>query len=246
MDLGSNTVLITGGASGIGLALAERFLRAGSQVLICGRREEKLREAREKHSGIRIHTGDLETQAGRVAIFERAVREFPRLNVVVHNAGIQRRMRLDRESAWDAMHQEIAINLEAPLHLTTLFLPHLLAQERPAIVFVGSGLAFAPLASVPVYCATKAAIHSFALSLRHQLSATPIQVIEIAPPAVDTDLGGPGLHTFGVSVNELMDAVVPRLQAGDAEIAYGFAEKSSRASREEIDQIFARMNQTTP
>jgi uncharacterized oxidoreductase len=95
---------------------------------------------------------------------------------------------------------------------------------------------------VPVYCATKAALHSFTLSLRRQLAATVIRVVEIAPPAVDTDLGGPGLHTFGVPLGELADAVMPRLQADELEIAYGFAQQSSRASRAELDAIFQRLN----
>jgi uncharacterized oxidoreductase len=133
--------------------------------------------------------------------------------------------------------------LEAPIHLATLFIPHLLGQERPAIVNVTSGLAFVPLARVPVYCATKAALHSFTLSLRHQLAHTPVRVVEIVPPAVNTDLGGPGLHTFGVPVGEFADAVVSRLRAGDLEIPYGFSAQASRASYEDREALFTRMNQ---
>jgi uncharacterized oxidoreductase len=246
MDLSSNTVLVTGGASGIGLAIANRFQEAGSKVVICGRRESKLEEARTKHPDMRTRVCDLQRESEREALAEWVTRELPELNILVNNAGIQQRLALDRREGWERLHQEIAINLEAPIHLSTLLVPHLVRQRDPAILQVTSGLAFAPLASVPIYCATKAAMHSFTLSLRHQLAATPIRVIEIAPPAVDTDLGGPGLHTFGVSVAELMSAVIPRLQAGDTEIAYGFAEKSSRASRDELDQIFAGMNQSGP
>jgi uncharacterized oxidoreductase len=99
-----------------------------------------------------------------------------------------------------------------------------------------------PLANVPIYSATKAALHSFTLSLRHQLAATPIRVVEIAPPAVDTDLGGVGLHTFGVNVDEFADAVFSRLEDGETEIAYGSAEKASRASRDEQEEIFKLLN----
>ncbi len=113
------------------------------------------------------------------------------------------------------------------------------------IINVTSGLAFAPLAGVPVYSSTQPALRSFTLSLRHQLSPTPIQVVEIIPPAVNTDLGGPGLHTFGVAVEEFVDAVIARLRAGDLEIPYGFAAQASRASRQELDAIFARLNPTT-
>jgi len=242
MDLSSNTVLVTGGASGIGLALASRFLLAGSEVIVCGRREARLEQARARHPGLRVRTCDLERESDRITLAAWVRREFPRLNILVNNAGIQHRLTLDGRESWERIHQEIAINLEAPIHLSMLLVPHLARQKDPAILPVTSGLAFVPLASVPIYCATKAAMHSFTLSLRHQLAATPIRVIEIAPPAVDTDLGGPGLHTFGISTDELMAGIVPRLTAGDTEIAYGFAEKSSRGSREELDQIFARMN----
>ncbi|HEY7213964.1 MAG TPA: SDR family oxidoreductase [Thermoanaerobaculia bacterium] len=243
MDLGSSTVLITGGASGIGLALAERFLAAGSEVILCGRREEKLREAKDRHPQFHIRACDVAGEADRVSLFEWAAGEFPRLNVLVNNAGIQRRIELAQAEEWRSTQEEIAINLEAPVHLSLLFIPHLQQQQRPAILNVTSGLSFVPMASAPVYSATKAALHSFTLSLRHQLATTPIEVIEIIPPAVNTDLGGPGLHTFGVPLDEFADAVMAGLQKGEREVAYGFAQQSSRASREELDAIFARMNQ---
>ena len=243
MDVGGDTILITGGASGIGLALAERFLRAGSQVLVCGRREAALREAQARHPRLAIRVCDLAEAGERVALAQWATATFPRLNLLVNNAGIQRRVRLATAEAWSETAQEIAINLEAPIHLSRLLIPHLLRQERPAIVNVTSGLAFSPLVGVPIYCATKAALRSFTLSLRHQLASTPIRVVEIIPPAVNTDLGGPGLHTFGVPVGEFADHVAARLRAGDLEIAYGFSAEAGRASREELDAIFARMNQ---
>lgn len=243
MKLDSNIILITGGASGIGLAMAERFLSAGSKIILCGRREDTLREAKDKHPEFITRRCDVALAAERIALFEWAVREFPRLNVLVNNAGIQRRVPLAAAEEWEQTRHEIAINFDAPIHLSRLFIPHLAKQECPAIVNVTSGLSFVPLANVPVYCATKAALHSFTLSLRHQLSGSPIQVIEVIPPAVNTDLGGPGLHTFGVPVDEFADSVFQRLAAGELEIAYGFAQQSSRASRQELDAIFSRMNQ---
>jgi len=162
----------------------------------------------------------------------------------VNNAGIQRRFQLVDPADWDEVRQELAINLEAPLHLSLLLLPQLRRQPRPAIVNVTSGLSFAPLTAAPVYSATKAALHSLTLSLRHQLSQTPVSVVEIIPPAVNTDLGGVGLHTFGAPLDEFADAVFARLGAGDLEIAYGGAAQSSRASRAELDEIFNRMNAT--
>jgi uncharacterized oxidoreductase len=242
MRLNQNVVLITGGGSGIGLGLARRFLEAGSDVIICGRREEALREAQGAHPGLRARVADVSTEAGRIALAEWAVHEFPRLNVLVNNAGIQRYPQLGQAEAWGPVDEEIAINFAAPVHLSMLFLPHLLQQTAPAILNVTSGLSFVPLAHAPIYCATKAAMHSFTLSLRRQLAGTPVQVIEVIPPAVNTDLGGPGLHTFGVPLDEFLDAVVPRIEAGDQEVAYGFAQQSSHATREELDQLFERMN----
>ena len=201
MDLSSSTILVTGGGSGIGLALSARFLAEGSRVIACGRREEKLREARVLHPRLETKVADVATAAGRVALAEWAASEVPDLNVLVNNAGIQRRMEFAAEKDWDAVHGEIAVNLEAPVHLSMLFLPGLRGRDRAALVNITSGLAFAPLAGVPVYSATKAAMHSFTLSLRRQLAGTSVEVIEIIPPAVDTDLGGPGLHKFGVALD---------------------------------------------
>lgn len=248
MDLASNTILVTGGASGIGLALAERWLLRGSDVIVCGRREQTLRRAKETHPALHVRVCDLTVESERRSLVAWATAEFPKLNVLVNNAGIQRRLRIahDEDEEWEAVHQEIVINLEAPVHLSRLFIPHLLQQQHPAIVNVTSGLSFAPLTSVPIYSATKAGLHSFTLSLRHQLVGTPIQVVEIIPPAVNTDLGGPGLHTFGVAVDEFADAVVGRLEKGDLEIAYGSAEQASHASRAELDALFSRMNQSRP
>jgi len=242
MELSNNTVLITGGASGIGLALAVRFQAAGSSVIICGRRADKLAEAKAAHPALHTHVADVSTAAGRHDLVNWAVRDFPSLNVIVNNAGIQRRVKLAENEPWEETHQELAANLEAPIHLSRLFIPHLRKQPRAAIMNVTSGLSFAPKADVPVYCATKAALHSFTLSLRYQLKDTPIQVIEIIPPAVDTDLGGPGLHTFGVNVNDFADDVMAKIAAGSVEAAHAFAEQSSRASRAELDAMFQRMN----
>jgi uncharacterized oxidoreductase len=244
MELAGHSVLVTGGASGIGAAIAERFLQAGSEVLVCGRRADKLREAKMRHPRLRTHVCDLEDPQHRVALFDRATREAPGLDVLVNNAGVQHRIQLAASPQWAHIHREIAINLEAHIHLAMLFIPHLQAQERPAIINVTSGLAFAPLASVPVYCATKAAMHSFTMSLRHQLRDTPIKVVELIPPAVDTDLGGPGLHTWGVPLEEFADAALAGLQSGDdREITHQFSAQSSRASREQLDEMFGRMNQ---
>jgi uncharacterized oxidoreductase len=243
MEFASNTVLITGGATGIGFALAERFVQAGSHVIICGRRKHKLKEAQSKYPQLHIRVCDVADSAERTMLFAWATESFPALNMLVNNAGIQQRIELQQKPSWETLGKEVAINLEAPIHLSTLFIPHLLKQERPVIINITSGLSFVPKANVPVYCATKAALNSFTLSLRHQLSGTPIDVIEIIPPAVDTDLGGKGLHTFGAPLDEFTDGIVEQLKMGSIEATYGFSAESSRASREQLEAIFKQMNQ---
>ena len=243
MNLAVNTVLITGGASGIGLALAERFVKAGSTVIVCGRRADKLQEAELQLPGLVTRICNVGVAAERVALLAWVRSEFPTVNVLINNAGIQNRVPLATDTeAWETRQQEIIINLEAPIHLSILFINHLREQPDPAVINVTSGLAFAPAAFVPIYSATKAALHSFTLSLRHQLKDTHIRVLEIVPPAVNTDLGGPGLHDFGVPVNEFADSVMERLAAGEMEVGYGSSEKSRLASREELDAAFQQMN----
>jgi uncharacterized oxidoreductase len=243
MNINTNTVVITGGASGIGWALAERFLKAGSQVIICGRRADKLKEAQQQYPQLHIRQCDVGQAADRVALLDWVQREFPQVNVLINNAGIQRRMQLaNSQEDWSECQSEIAINLEAPLHLSMLFIPHLRQHPKAAIMNVTSGLAFVPGSFAPIYSATKAALHSFTMSLRHQLSGTSIEVIELVPPAVNTDLGGTGLHNFGVPVGDFADAMMNGIEAGSPEIGYGTSETNRMASREQIDEIFRQMN----
>jgi len=242
MNLTNRTVLVTGGGSGIGLALATRFAHAGSTVVICGRREAQLAAAKAAVPALHTRVVDLSRADTRERFAADLVSSFPALDVLVNNAGIQRYPSLAEPGPWRQTAEEIAINLEAPIHLSGLFVPHLRSRPGSAIVNVTSGLSFAPLAHAPVYSATKAALHSFTLSLRHQLGTAGIAVIEVIPPAVDTDLGGPGLHTFGVNVDDFADEVIRRMAAGEVEIATGFAAAASRGSREELDAMFTRMN----
>lgn len=243
MNLSGNTILITGGASGIGYAFAQRFLEAGNDVIICGRRDDMLLGVKDRYPQVHTRVCDVADEKQRVELFEWTTENFPDLNVLVNNAGIQRRLNLHESEEWRHTSKEIAINFSAPVHLSRLFIPHLLEKTNPVIMNVTSGLSFTPLPNVPVYCATKAALHSFTISLRHQLAETPIEVVEIIPPAVDTDLGGAGLHTFGVNVDEFADVMFEGLKNGEREIAYGSALTASRASRAELDQITERMHQ---
>jgi uncharacterized oxidoreductase len=242
MNISGNTVLVTGGGSGIGKALAIRFLQRGNEVIVCGRRRDVLDELSSEFPAIKTINTDVATAAARQELYDDAIREFPEINVLVNNAGIQRRVDLTKVEDWEKTRSEIAINLQAPIHLSELFQQHFSTKQASAIINVTSGLSFAPLANVPVYCATKAALHSFTLSLRWQLTGSTIEVIEIIPPAVDTDLQAPGLHTFGVNVDEFADHVFAELEKGEFEIGYGTALTASRASRDELDLIYERMN----
>ncbi len=242
MEFGSHTVLVTGGGSGIGFAFAEKFLQEGSTVIICGRREEKLKEAQALHPQFHIRVCDASKASEREAGVDWATGEFPALDVLVNNAWIQQRLQLAQQPAWENLREELAINIDAPIHLSTLVIPHFIKQKNPAIVNITSGLSFVPLAIAPVYSATKAALHSFTLSLRHQLSGTPISVVEIIPPAVNTDLGGKGLHLTGTPLQEFTNAIIKQLKGGAIEASYGFSAQTSRASREELNVIFQRMN----
>lgn len=235
-------MLVTGGASGIGLALASRFAQAGSAVIACGRRAAALDTARTAVPGLQTRVCDLAHPDERESLAAWVTATHPSLDVLVNNAGIQRYSNLIEPEAWSATSSEITINLEAPIHLTRLLLPHLVSRPTAAIINITSGLSLVPLARAPIYSATKAALRSFTASLRHQLVPTRVEVIEVLPPAVDTDLGGPGLHTFGVSVDEFVKAAFDGLERGEQEIAYGVADQARRASREELDAIFVRMN----
>ncbi len=242
MNLDKNVVLVTGGASGIGLALAEKFAKAGSEVILCGRNEAKLAAVKAKNPSFHIRVCDVAKPEERIALRDWAVTTFPKLNVLVNNAGVMRMVKLDQPEDWNVGRQEIAINLEAPIHLSTLFSAHLRAQPKAAIVQVTSGLAFVPMAIFPIYCATKAGLHSFALSLRHQLTGSSVAVIEIAPPHVNTDLMAPGANTAGMPLDAFIDAAVAQLVEGKLEITCGFSEKGSQATRPERDALFAMIN----
>ena len=242
MQSSGNTILVTGGASGIGLALTKRFVNRGDAVIICGRREDRLADVKREFPDIHTIVTDVASAAEREELAKSLIREFPAINVIVNNAGIQRRVDLTAAEDWEKTRSEIAINLEAPIHLAQLFCLHLAQQDNAAVINVTSGLSFMPLANVPVYCATKAALHSFTLSLRWQLRETSVRVIEIIPPAVNTDLQAPGLHTIGVNVDEFADHVFKELDTDSIEIAYGTAQTASRASRETLDAIYQNMN----
>ncbi|MGA2625226.1 MAG: SDR family oxidoreductase [Bacteroidota bacterium] len=248
MNIRGNTILITGGATGIGFALAEVFLKEGNKVIICGRREKRLREAKEKLPAVHIRQCDVANPAERKALFDWTVDNFNNLNVLVNNAGIQRQIDFTKGADnYLGEESEIVINLLAPVHLSGLFIPHLLKQQESAIVNVTSGLGFVPLAIMPVYCATKAALHSFSCSLRHQLRSTPIKVFEIIPPTVDTELdqgarARRGQSDRGIKPEEVALATIQGLHKDECELAIGRADFLRMKSRNDPEGIFQALN----
>jgi uncharacterized oxidoreductase len=240
MDLKGNTILITGGSSGIGMAMAARFSELGNEVIVTGRRESALQAFKARYPAVVTKVNDAGDPRDRCALATWAAREFPRLNVLVNNAGIQRKVSLHKAEPWADTAQELDINLGGPIHLSALFVPQLEKQAKAQIMNVSSGLAFVPLAYMPVYCATKAALHSFTLSLREQLKATSIAVTEIIPPAVKTNLGG--AHDFGEELSVYIDSVFAQLATDATEISFGFSGRTSQMSRADLDQAFQRMN----
>jgi uncharacterized oxidoreductase len=216
MDMSGNTMLITGGGSGIGRALAEAFHARGNQVIIAGRRQELLDEVVEANPGMRALALDI-SSASEVATFAAAVvAGHPSLNVVVHNAGIMRdEPVLAAAGSLDTAEATIATNLLGPIRLNSALLPHLVARPRAAVVTVSSGLAFVPRAGNPTYGATKAAIHSYTQSLRYQLQDTSVQVIELVPPFVQTELTGPAQATnpLAMPLQDYIDETIQILSA---------------------------------
>lgn len=192
MRTAGNTILITGGTSGIGRALARVFHARGNQVIIAGRRQALLDEVTAAHPGMHSVVLDIRDAAAIRAFSDKVAMDFPRLNVLINNAGIMCAEDLTA-SEIDLADAEamIATNLLGPIRLTAAFLPHLTVQPHAAVMMVSSGLAFVPRADTPTYGATKAAIHSYTESLRYQLKDTPVQVLELIPPYVQTELMGP-------------------------------------------------------
>ncbi len=239
MKISGKKILITGGASGIGFGLAERFIQDGNIVIICGRRETALKEASDKLPGLITKKCDLSVADEREKLFHWVSENHSDLNVLVNNAGIQQFLPLSDEDYIEKVKQEIAINIEAPLHLSFLFVR---LKSLSTIMNVTSGLAFTPISKAAVYSATKAFFHSYTLSLRHLLKSNDIEVIEIIPPALNTDLGGKGIHDYAPPVSGFIDSIFEQLENGKNTLTYGFSEDMANAGPEDLKKAFERMN----
>ena len=239
MNLANNKILITGGASGIGLGLTERFIQENNTVIICGRREAVLNEVQAKFPTVITKVCDLSDEKERIALYQWIAENHPDLNVLINNAGIQKWVSVTDADFYQSMKTELSTNIEAPLHLTSLFIE---LKSLTTIMNVTSGLAFSPFAKVPVYSATKAFFRSFTLSLRHILKAKNIEVIEIIPPALNTDLGGVGLHDAHPSVADFIVSIFEQLKDGKNELTFGTSQTRVNASVPELKASFEALH----
>ena len=228
MKMNGNTVLITGGTSGIGLELAAGLIELGNTVIVTGRDAGKLDAARARVPKLNVLRSDVGDPAQITALAARVTADFPELNVLINNAGIMRKINLHQEHDLEDLTREIEINLMGPVRLTSALLPHLKSRPAAAVVNVSSALAYVPLAITPVYSATKAGLHSYTQALRQQLKHTSVQVFELAPPGVDTpllegfsasELGG----AKGMDVKALARAALAGLGADTLEMRPGLS-----------------------
>ncbi|MCX6559549.1 MAG: SDR family NAD(P)-dependent oxidoreductase [Candidatus Aminicenantes bacterium] len=241
MKLSNRTVLITGGTGGIGLGLAEAFDRAKSRVIVCGRNPEKIDALKRKFPEITAFRCDVGDPRQRRSLADEVVGRFPDLDILINNAGVQRYIDLKKGS--DELvsgDDEIAVNFTAVVEMTALLIGHLMKRPSAAVINVGSGLAFMPMAHTPIYNATKAAIHTYSLALRQQLKDTPVRVIEIVPPMVDTDLNKEGrararIPFRGIGLAEYIPTVVKGLEDDEETIFHGEGKNVMTAPRAESE-----------
>jgi uncharacterized oxidoreductase len=236
MKLEKRTVLITGGTSGIGLELAKQLFALGNTVIVTGRDQSKLDATEIALSGVHTFKSDVSDPVAIATLHQSVLAQFPALDTLVNNAGIMRNLNLNQDHDLNDVTREIEINLNGPVRMVQQFLPHLITRKDALIVNVTSGLAFIPFPASPVYCATKAALHSFTQSLRVQLDGTGVTVIELAPPAVETPLlRGEFAEEMkgqkGMDAKILAGQAIAGIEAGKMEIRPGLSNVLKAMSR---------------
>jgi len=236
MKLEKKTVLITGGTSGIGLELAKQLRQKGNTVIVTGRDQEKLDAAKRALPGIHTFKSDVSDPTAIADLYASVLEQFPALDTLINNAGVMRNLDLNQARDLNDVTREIEINLNGPVRMVQQFLPHLKTRKGALIVNVSSGLAFIPFPASPVYCATKAAIHSFTQSLRVQMEGTGVTVVELAPPAVETPLlrgefAEEMKEQKGMDVTVLARHAISGIEAGKLEIRPGLANVLMAMSR---------------
>lgn len=228
MILSDRTILVTGGTSGIGRSLARELDRSGNTVIVCGRDEDRLAEVRAESPRIATRRCDLAYADQREELSEWLAKEHPMADVLINNAAVQYRFDVTQPIDLIRTHHQIEVNLIAPLHLSSLLAEQLAGKPGAAIVNITSALAFVPLVEIGLYSATKAALHSLTLSMRHQLKGMGIQLVEIAPPKVDTTIGpelrdDPTQTQGGMPVPEFVASALAGLASEADEILIGTA-----------------------
>jgi len=226
MKLTDRTILITGGSAGIGLAFALKFLELGNRVIVTGRRQSALDELKRNHPKLQTIQSDVADPAQIAALARRMKAEYPKLDVLMNNAGIMLHKNLKVPTAdLDGLMAEMNINAGGVVRTTSAFID-ILTTNKGTVINVSSALAFVPMASAPIYCATKAAVHAYTQSLRFQLEETGVEVIELMPPAVKTDLSADIAEGDGftlLTTDELVKQSFASLKAGALEVRPGQA-----------------------
>ncbi len=246
MKLNAKTILITGGTSGIGLELATQLLQRGNTVIVTGRDQQRIDATSRTLPGVHVFQSDVSDPEAITVLRDAVLERFPALDVLVNNAGIMRNLNLNQDRDLTDVTREIEINLCGPVRMVQSFLPHLKTRKDALIVNVSSGLAFIPLPLSPVYCATKAAIHSFSQSLRAQLGGTGVTVIELAPPGVETPLfrGEFAAEMKGqkaMDVKMLARKAIAGIEAGTLEIRPGLSNVLKTMSRIAPQFMFSQL-----
>lgn len=251
MKTTDNTILITGGGSGIGRGVAEAFHRIGNQVIIAGRGQKTLDETTGANPGMKSVTLDVSDPKSIQSFAAQIMKDYPSLNVLINNAGImQPENFLEAPKYLSDAEAIITTNLLGPIRLTAALLPSLRKQPRATIMNVSSGLAFVPLAMTPTYCVTKAAIHSYTQSLRYQLKATKVEVIELIPPYVQTTLMGdqqandPNAMPLNEFISEVMDILQSQPNAKEICVKRVYPLRyAAEKGQNEYESFFAQLNE---
>ncbi|ORX40145.1 hypothetical protein BD324DRAFT_616559 [Kockovaella imperatae] len=246
-DLSTATVLITGGTSGVGRALAERFAKSGSRVFVTSRRPPPDPSTVKLDNGGTITTiqSDVSKSSERESLYEYVREHLPRLNILINNAGIARPVPMSQDGpgiSWTERQLEIDTVVSGPIHLTSLLVPLMLENETEGqVINVTSGTAFFPNPSAPLYAACKAAARSYTITLRFALRETKIGVTEIIPPMIETGLDG---SKGGIQLSDFMDGIWPKVLQGDEEVVYGITDSDLvKEARDIQDKCFGQMKQ---
>jgi uncharacterized oxidoreductase len=251
MKLSGNTILITGGTSGIGLELTRQLSQRQNTILVTGRDPKKLREIQEHFPGVQTYQSDVSDPAAIASLYQRVTHDFPDLNVLINNAGVMRQLRLGEQHDLQDIGREIEVDLLGPVRMVEQFLPFLKTKRHAAIINTSSLLAFVPMASAPIYCAAKAGIHSYTQSLRIQLHNTNVQVFELAPPATTTplleNLGSDTLNSQSpvvMQLDKMVSVALKRLEKDTDEIRPGMTNVMKWMSRVAPNLMLSQLNKS--